>query len=290
MQLAHISAFDNVHTTIPSDLTTLYNICTSTEYKEVIEILRTLPKGSEEYDRFKRSLPCFTPSMECRQRGKEFMVAHSGFVCIDWDNISDPEEFKRYLQNFNFISFAAQSCSGQGVYAMVGIDKPNLHTQHYEAILEFFEKLGYPADVKCKDVARLRFVSYDPAPYYNDNATVWHGVKLPPQPLFAPIEYSATDTIERAIYAVRNYVTAFGIDITTGRSNWLALGNLIYATLGSAGKSIFRDISQFHPKFNAKECDYTYDKFGSRPFDANLGLLAKACTRSGVPDLKDLLR
>ncbi len=290
MHLAHISTFDNVHTTKPTDLKTLYSICTSTANKDVVEILRTLPKGSEEYDKFKRSLPCFTPSMECTQRGREYMTKHSGFVCIDWDNIADPEAFKRYLQNFSFISFAAQSCSGKGVYAMVAIDKPTLHTQHYEALLEFFEKLGYPADVKCKDVARLRFVSYDPSPYYNDDATVWRGVKLPPQPLFAPIQHSATDTIERTIYAVRNYVTAYGIDITVGRSIWLAIGNMIHATLGITGKSIFRDISQFHPKYNATECDKIYDNFGAKPFRPDIGLLANACRRSGVPDLKDLLR
>lgn len=285
-----VSVFENVYATKPTESKTLYSICTSSEYEEIVSLLRSMQKGSEDYNTLKKTLPCFTPSMECTQRGAEYMTAHSGYVCIDWDNIDNPTEFKQTLKDFKFIAFAAESCSGKGVYAMVKVEKPNLHSQHYEALLEFFDRLGYPADTHCKDIARLRIVSYDPTSYYNADATVWCKVKLPQQYTnTTQVNTDGSDINERAIYTVRNYVVANSIDITSGRGNWLALGNYIYSIMGITGKSIFRDISQFHPKYNETECDKQFDKFGNSRYNTCIGVLLNACKRAGVPNLKELL-
>ena len=287
-----VSIFKNVQSIKPIKDENLFTLCTSPEHKEIITLLRSLEKGSEDYINIKKSLTCFTPSITCTQRGANYMTSHSGYVCLDFDNVEDTTIFKEKLKQFTFIAFCAVSCSGNGVYAMVKIDKPNLHTQHYESLIDFFKRLEYPIDTSCKDLARTRIMSYDSNYYYNENATVWSDTKIP-QPYISKstrTQCNGADINIQAIYTIRDYVVANGIDITSGRNYWLALGSYIASILGSnEGKSVFRDISQFHPKFNETECNKTFDSVVSNSKDYSISVLLNACTHSGVPNLKDLI-
>lgn len=292
MKNTKVSVFENIYSTIPADKKFLFDLCTTKEHIEIIKLLRSMERGSEDYLSVKKSLPCFTPSIICTKRGTDHIVSHSGYVCLDWDNIDDPMKLKINLTKFSFIAFCGLSCSGRGLYAMIRIEQPNMHRQHYEALLEFFDRLGIPADPACKDLARTRIISYDPQYYYNEKANVWRDIKLPqpytPQQQMARYDSSTID--ERAIYTVRDYIIANSIDITSGRTYWLSLGTYIAQTLGSnAGKSVFKELSQFHPKFNEAECDKVFDSLARGSMNANIGILLNACKRAGVPNLTELL-
>lgn len=291
MEQNKVSFFRNIKSVEVINNLPLLQLCTTNDFEDTIKLLRQFEKGSQQYTEIKENLLCFTPSISCTQRGAEYMTSHSGYVCLDFDNVDDPEQLKNELKKLAFVSFCALSCSGQGVYAMVRIDKPNLHVQHYEALILYFNKLGMNPDTSCKNIARLRIVSYDPNYYYNERATVWSDVVLPQPKINNPLpcKYHNTNINESAIYTIRDYVVASGIDITSGRNYWLGIGAFIAQTLGhSTGKSVFRDISQYHPRFNDKDFDKAYAsacEFSS----TNIGVLLNACKRAGLPDLTRLL-
>lgn len=94
----------------------------------------------------------------------------------------------------------------------------------------------------------------------------------------------------KTIYLVHDYVVQNGIDITIGRNKWLTIGSFIGQILGASGKVIFRDISQYHPKFNENECDKTFDSVSTYERTIGLGAFLNICKENHIPDIKELLR
>ncbi len=264
----------------------LRTILFSSKSRGRVEYLRTLPKGCREFDAIKHSLPCFTPSGVFARRNKAGLLRHSGFLCIEWDDF-DPDTLKARLAEHSFIHYAGLSCSGKGVFALVRIADPQLHRAYFDALRRFFEERGMPMDGSGSDVTRLRVASYDPAPVFNPDATVWD--RTLPAPGRPPIIAKGNaDSQQRAFLRGLDYLQKHGIDITVGRNNWLALGSTIKTYFGETGEEYFVALSRYHPRFSEWECRQTYRTLLSGGF--SLGVFAAACTRAGVPNLKSLIQ
>lgn len=106
-------------------------------------------------------LPAFTGSATFVKRNKDMVETYNGVVIMDFDHVSiHPSD----LSTDPFVAFAFRSRSGDGL--AVGILNGN-GQKHHEATYRhaseyFFQKYQMEADDACKDVSRLRFVSYDP--------------------------------------------------------------------------------------------------------------------------------
>lgn len=88
-------------------------------------------------------------------------------ICIDIDGgdnptITDWEEVKRKVMSLDSVFCASLSCRGEGVFCYVywNTEKDFLKVW-YSLEKDFKEKLGIIIDDKCKDITRLRFLSYD---------------------------------------------------------------------------------------------------------------------------------
>lgn len=280
-----ISIFADVrHSREPIGSLDLPTVLFSAKPKDRIIKLRTLEKGSEEFQQIKHSLPCYTPSGLFSQRNKEGLIKHSGFLCVEWDNLN-PDTIKDVLNGCDFIYYAGLSCSGKGVFAIVKIADPTQHTAYFKALRSYFDHLKMPVDASGSDITRLRVASYDPAPIFNADSTVWDKTLPPVQ--YAPVIITDADMPQRLFLCGLDYVQRYGIDITAGRNNWLALGSTIKTFFGNSGENYFVSLSQYHPKFSEQECRRTYQSLQSGNY--GIGVFCSACTRAGIPNLNTLI-
>ena len=169
-------------------MVTIFSKITDVEnpfYKEINEVLLSFKDGSNkskidiirnETDKDKRNLAksklksiCF--SGEFSRRAAKNIINHSGFACLDFDDVDDAVCLRDSLQDNEYIYSAFISPSGNGVKAIVKIPAEiQNHKKYYEALCETFDSF---LDTKTKDVSRVCYESYDPDLFINENSKVW---------------------------------------------------------------------------------------------------------------------
>ena len=141
--------------------------------KDKIELIRSVEyKGDRNKLKSKLKSICF--SGEFSYRAAKNIINHSGFACLDFDDIGtfeDAECFRNSLQDNEYIYSAFISPSGNGVKALVKVPKDiQNYKKYYEALCETFDS---NLDAKTKDISRVCFESYDPDLYINENSKEW---------------------------------------------------------------------------------------------------------------------
>jgi VirE N-terminal domain/Primase C terminal 1 (PriCT-1) len=157
-------------------------------YKEINDTLLSFKDGSNaskieairnETNKEKRNAAksklvsvCF--SGEFSRRAAKNIIKHSGFACLDFDDLPSFEDavcLRDSLQDNEYVYSAFISPSGNGVKAIVKIP-PEIenHKKYYEALCETFDSF---LDTKTKDVSRVCYESYDPDLFINENSKVW---------------------------------------------------------------------------------------------------------------------
>ena len=154
----------------------------------------------DAYNKIKSSLPCLCVSGTFQGTRNEInLISHTGFICIDIDSkdnphITDWEALKHRLSEYDCIAYCALSLSGDGLFCIIPIDKPltvvipppgaegrseaikrvkEKHVAQFRALKKTFQILGLKIDESCKDLTRLRVLSYDPRPYINTDAVFY---------------------------------------------------------------------------------------------------------------------
>jgi len=154
-------------------------------YKEINEVLLSFKDGSNKSkidnvrtieDKEKRNIAksklksvCF--SGEFSYRSAKNCIKHSGFACLDFDDVDDAICLRDSLQDNEYIYSAFISPSGNGVKAIVKIPPEiNNHKKYYEALCETFDT---KLDTSTKDVSRVCYESFDADLFINENSKVW---------------------------------------------------------------------------------------------------------------------
>lgn len=117
----------------------------------------------------KKQLPAVAPSgVFINGHAESDFQSHSGLICCDFDHYG--EDTKELLSKDDHTLLAFISPTGNGVKVFVkfeGITKDN-HNKAWETVYSYYKtKYGLEMDIKCKDVNRLCFLSYDSNPYFN---------------------------------------------------------------------------------------------------------------------------
>jgi len=173
--MAASTIFKNFATPVENvSLIILSNWIASGKYKAQVEEIRDLiAQGkTEEAQAKKQQLPAFTPSATfTEKRLLPNMENYSGFVHLDFDKLT-PEQLNAAFQiiaaiPFTFICFISPSGNGLKVFIEVNTGAEH-HDTAYQQVMEYYQNAtGLKADVKCKDITRLCFVSHDPQLYKN---------------------------------------------------------------------------------------------------------------------------
>lgn len=150
-----------------------------------VQKVRSLPKG-EEQSTEKKELACFCVSGEFMERIDEGMVSHSGAVCLDFDGVTNPEDFRDSFRENAHVYAAFTSPSGQGVKVIFRVPaSKSQHRGHYTALLKEYPE----ADPTCINESRVCFESYDPNIYHNPNPDEYTAYVAPeekPKPVHTP--------------------------------------------------------------------------------------------------------
>jgi len=246
-----ISLYGNIKQTqggkdIPVDI--LLQYITEGKWQDEVLAVRT---GSMA----KTDLPYCTISGKFTERKAAGLVQHSGFICIDIDDV-DPEEMKSLLCPDRYVYAAFTSVSGKGLALMVRIN-PEKHNEAFEGLQEYlYTTYQVVVDPSCRDVSRARIVSYDPHLYINEKADKFCiypkkqvALKKVPEVVFVQSDF---DSIIKEIVGRR-------IDITGDYQSWLRIGFAISDKMGEGGRAYFHQVSQFHLDYRADLCDRQYD-------------------------------
>jgi hypothetical protein len=143
--------------------------------KEVAAVRQTLAtKGKEAADELKKRLPGILWTGTFSRRANDGLKAHAGFLCADLDAIPDrAAELHDALRADPHAAAAFVSPSGNGLKVVFRVAADaDRHARSYAAVREHL-RTCYKAspDEKAKDLARLCFVSHDPAAWWNPDAT-----------------------------------------------------------------------------------------------------------------------
>lgn len=142
------------------------------EYQDIVEGVR-LEEDPEKRKKLKIAVPAFTGSGTFSKRLNESLIKHSGRIIIDLDHLENVKEAKQKLGADEFVEYVFTSLGGNGLAVVFKIDGAK-HGQSFQEIKQYIEtKYKFEVDKGVKEVARLRFVSFDPDLVYNAEAIQW---------------------------------------------------------------------------------------------------------------------
>jgi predicted P-loop ATPase len=278
-----LSVFENVHSNIPTGTiefeTYLENVKNGV-WKSDVESVRN-------GERVKTSLPCITISGVFTKRNNECLVEHSGIIAIDIDYEGDHLDVSS-LVNDQYLYAIHRSVGGMGYVAYFLID-PNKHAESFRGLQHYLmSNYGLSIDKACKDVARLRIVSYDPELMIADaEPPIFDQFIVEPENQKDDMIVQSTNNYPpptlQQLSSIAEYLVKESIDITKQYDDWIRIGFAIAHHFGEEGRASYIKISSLHPKFNEhevhKEFDYMLNKNDGR---TSIGSLFHTLKEYGV--------
>lgn len=257
-----ISFYKDAYRTTPTDKLTIDNFLDKIKNGEWEDAINPIRVGiqkkisKKELDKLKTMLPGTTASGTFKTRNTNNLEKHSGFLAIDIDDISEKlHQIKEALKQDSLFYAIFLSCSGRGLCGLVRIN-PKAHLESFNFMSEhLFEKYNLNIDEKCKDVSRLRFVSFDPDLYLNPDAQI--------TPI-KPILKKEITRIKKYFYADEDFkriiedINTAQIDLTKNYGDWIYCGFAFVDKFGEEGREYFHQISEFHPDYDPDRVDSKY--------------------------------
>ena len=256
--------------------------------RHIGEILRMRGESSpDERKRIKSLLPAATLSgVFSPSRAAGNLVEHSGFICVDIDGKDNPGcdmgEMKQYLSRCRNIAFMGISVGGAGLFCLIPITTPSCHKEHFRALQNDFKRMGITIDAACKDVSRMRVLSYDPEPYENQSAAPYpFTCKESPQVCRVFNKYRGADETICAIENIVCQCEQLHVDITDGYDDWFKAGAAL-ASLGEAGRAFYHRLSAISSKYNPGECDRKFNNLLRTCGQVGIGSLFYVAKAHGI--------
>lgn len=258
------NSFDRVG--ITSNLCEIMDSIKSGKWGQQVKSVRDA-KDKNARDSLKQKLPAFTPSGLFARRNASELQSHSGRIAIDFDLQDNPalggslSQVRETLENDQYSEYVALSVSGQGLFVITRINGGR-HAESFAYLERYYkETFDLVIDKSCKDISRLRFVSFDPDLFHNENAET---VIIPDAEDFGELmpedlkTYHAGQSDNKAVMdAIIQSGKLIGDD---SYGDWLKIGLALVSAFGEGGRQYFHALSQKSGKYNAAECD---KKFGN---------------------------
>lgn len=152
-----------------------------TQVNGILEYREILKMDKAEADARKSRMTAVTPSgtfVKCRN--SDALDEYSGIICIDLDHIDtqglDIENLKKDLTKDGFVCVVHKSVGGNGLAVLIKLDSgAEMHLSAFFQVADYIQKkYGVKVDQSCKDIARQRYLSYDPDIYYNPQSAAFN--------------------------------------------------------------------------------------------------------------------
>lgn len=166
-----ISIFKNIFDTAGKYAITISDALSRIKSGKSAKAIISLRNEADEKRRevIKSNLPSVTFSGTFRERFDDKLVEHSGFICLDFDDIDKTDLFKNDMAKSPYTYATWTSPSGNGVKVLIRIASGEKHREHFAAL----QKIYPTTDHKCINVSRVCYESYDEQIYINTDAQVF---------------------------------------------------------------------------------------------------------------------
>lgn len=266
----NISYYNRVHD-ISNPLTVaIRNLFISIQngtYKADAERIRKVRDREKQSELKKKILEGFTISGTFTERTDTGLVEHSGMIALDIDKLSDDsiEQARTKCIGDPHTVSVFRSVSGNGLCVIFRIPKAadkDEHIRIWQAIDSYMkEKHGILIDTAAKNVSRLRFVSYDPDIYVNENAAEF----TPPKQRQAGRPKAQTpipSTDDDFGHVVQQVVSQRIWQFADHYDDWRNMAWALIEGLGKvAARPHFHAISSTSPKYDPANTDQYFERF-----------------------------
>lgn len=151
--------------------------------KDIIMKLREINKEDEKKaKRFKKDnlIACTISAICNKYRRTEHIKEVNGIIVIDIDKDKNPdldvEKAKIDTIKLPYVMLTEISCRGEGIFCVIPYNKENDFLDTWNALYDDFKEIGYIIDT-CKDMVRLRFITYDECMQLKEDVEIYDKVK-----------------------------------------------------------------------------------------------------------------
>lgn len=210
--------------------------------------------------RKKETLHAVTASGVFKERKATSLLKHSGLICIDVDSKDQICEIDiETLKSDQFVYCVHRSAGGFGFAVYVKIDSE----RHLDAFLGleeyFFVNYSIVVDKSCKDVSRLRFISYDPELVLNEKSKVFK-------------KYLKKKEVERKNYKPFVIKSDFddmvsqasSMNLFDDYSDYIKLAFALASEFGANGENYFHALCRSSSKYDEVKATKHYQKACAR--------------------------
>ena len=219
-------------------------------------------ESKEERTKLKASLPSVVFGGVFKNKvQKANLVEKTGLIGLDIDglDVSELNTIRKTLENDPYSIVVNVSAGGRGFCVVMKYKVTNDFTQTFAAIEKYYlEEYGIILDAACKNINRLRFISYDPDVYYSTKSRIWtqvfkeENVKKHDRIIFVKSDF---DEVVKEIQTK-------GIDLSDDDySKYRALGFAISDAFQESGRDYFHIICQAGTKYKQSATDKHYTNF-----------------------------
>ena len=255
------------------------------DYKNVIDSIRKIEDKKERNHAKVTKLPVASISANLSTRDSKIplmdkMINYNPIVVLDFDNVEDIDGARKIIQEFEFVYYCGLSVRGKGLFAIVLIDNSDYtgHVDYFNSLVTLLESKGLKVDSACKDVTRLRVLSYDDNAYYNESCSPFCIHTCTEEELEENICDNSTD-----ISKVDAYVKVWeDMEIVLDDyDEWRTVG-MALSSLGEPGRELFDRVSRFSSKYAAEDVSAAFDNYLNTTKDISLGSFFYVCHMHGV--------
>ena len=228
-------------------------------WKEISDKVNAVKNKKERQDLKAEICPYVTVSGHFQKRRNQGLIKHSGFICMDFDNMENVDDSFNTLKTDPFVYACFRSVSGRGIAAIIKIDSK----RHLDAFLGleryFTNKYHLLVDRSCKDVSRPRYVSYDPDTHVNPESEKFTNY-IPKSEIIRaeklPNVVLGSNDMEHIMQQVRDN----GVDLTdSSYDKWYKIGFALAEEFGEGGRGYFHSISENSAKYDPEKADKQFD-------------------------------
>lgn len=178
--------------------------------KLLVEEIRSII-DKERKNNLKNNLPCICFSGKFTKREDKSLIKHSGFIILDFDNVSDIPDLKEKIIKHGFVYAAWVSPSGNGLKVLVKIADGKKHREHFASLQKQFPSI----DQSGRNESRVCYESYDPDIYINKDAKPYSKII---EEVIEHVQAIKPDTYKNLLTWLANKGDAF---VTGERNNFL---------------------------------------------------------------------
>ena len=256
------------------------------QHKDTIDHIRSIEDKSER-NRLKTTLlpsgsisVCLT-TRESSKPLDQRITQYNPLIVLDFDNLPDIEAAKQTLVSLPYIYYAGLSVSGRGLFAIIPIAAAD-HTQHktyFHALEKEMQTLGLTIDKACKDITRLRVISYDENPYINPDCTTY----TLPETATPEQDPEETTTEDLEALKLEEHISLWEEQQIPldDYDQWITVG-MALSRLGEPGRQAFHRVSRYSDKYTTEATDKAFDKFLHNTKEITLGSFYYICHINGI--------